>query len=307
MFFTGPPDTSRLMRWLGTRFEFPRLSWMLVWTVVYIAVIGVLNFMVLRRIGKVELGWVTVPALALLFGAIFYIFSVRGRMTRFSVDEMTICWMDDKSGAAATESRLRVASPRVQDISLLVPREAVLHDVDSDPFFRASDVADVWSDDRPGRKPGAPDIQVDTAQHLSMEMLRLSFRDLAFRTIRQFPGTVRLEQGRLKNSTGQSFSQAILADLTTDEYYDLGPLPDQGEVQPFSRSHQKLLKTRRLSEEQLPVTEVLHSWGFPNQLPSNNLVFVGLSDHSMLDSRLEGLNPERRTYNFVVVNVRRQR
>jgi hypothetical protein len=144
------------MRWLGTRFEFPRLTWMLIWTCIYIAVIGVVNFMVLRRIGKVELGWITVPALALLFGVVFYFFSVRGRMTRFGVDEITICWMDDKSATAASESRIRVASPRLQEISLQVPREAVLHDVEFDPLFRASDVSDVWNEGQESGSRGFP-------------------------------------------------------------------------------------------------------------------------------------------------------
>jgi hypothetical protein len=139
-----------------------------------------------------------------------------------------------------------------------------------------------------------------------MEMLRLSFRDLAFRAIRQFPGTVHLEHGHLRNSTGQPFSQAILVDLNSDEYYDLGPLADGAEVQPFNQHAQKLLRDRRFSEDAMTATDVMHAWGFPNHLPDNNLVFVGLSDRPLLDSRLEGLDPERRIYDFVVVNVGRQ-
>jgi hypothetical protein len=294
-------STAWLMDWLGTRFRFPSLSWMLIWTAVYIVVVGALNFYVLRRIGKVELGWVTVPALALLFGTVFYFLSAHGRLKRFAIDEMTICWMDDKSPMVASESRIRVASPQVRDVSLAVPRDAVLNEVAFDPLFRAGDVADVW-DEHTDRRPSAPNIRVDEAQHLTMEMLRLSFRDFAFRSIRQFPGTVHIEKGRLKNSTGQSFSQAVLVDPRADKFYDLGALPDQAEIQPFAREAQKLSRKR----EQMSITEVMHSWDFPRYVPTGTLFFVGLSSQSMLGGQLEGIGSDRRNFNFVFVRMRQE-
>ncbi|MGH2728772.1 MAG: hypothetical protein ACRDKS_17510 [Actinomycetota bacterium] len=60
-------------------FGTPALGWLLVFVIAYVALVGPLNFIILGRLGKRELAWVTVPVLALVFAAGAY---VAGRGTR---------------------------------------------------------------------------------------------------------------------------------------------------------------------------------------------------------------------------------
>ena len=300
-----------LMTWVGTHFDFPRLSWLLGWMGFYIVVIGLANFLVLRKLGKVELAWITVPLLAVLFGTVFYFLSVRGKMRHFALDQVSVCWMDDMSARGAMSHSVRVASPRVQDLNLQMPASSVLSSVDYDPLFRASDVADVWSEHRATRRQQVPDVTLDSAQHINMEMLRLSFRDLGFATFQAFPGTVSLQHGRLRNATGQNFSQAALVDFKNKEYYELGAVPAGAEVDPFSTSVPKKKMSREerlaLTNPNLPfgLTQLIQTANFSPTLSEDYLVFMGLTDKPLLPAQLEGLAPERKNYTLFLVKVRR--
>lgn len=60
-------------------FGAPSIGWLLVFVIVYVALVGPLNFIILGRLKRRELAWITVPALALVFAAGAY---VAGRGTR---------------------------------------------------------------------------------------------------------------------------------------------------------------------------------------------------------------------------------
>ena len=300
-----------LMSWVGTHFEFPRLSWLLGWMALYIVVIGIVNYMVLRKIGKVELAWVTVPVLALLFGTLFYFLSVRGKMRQFALDEVSLCWMDDRSSRGALAHSVRVSSPQVRDVSLQAPVSSVLSSVDYDPLFRASDIADVWSEHGPTRPEQVPDVLVDSIQNIQMEMLRLSFRDLGFESLQDFPGTVRFRDGNLANATGQNFSQAALIDFAKREFYELGPMPAGTETEPFKAGAQKrkLSPDDRLQwgapKQPFSVPELIRVANLPSMHADDYLMFVGLTEEPMLRAELEGITPNRKVRTLFLVKVGR--
>jgi hypothetical protein len=307
--FSTELNSNWLLSRVGTHFEFPRLWWLIGWMAAYTIVIGLVNFMLLRRMGKVELAWITVPALALVFGVTFYLFSAHGKMGRFALDEISVCWMDDKSARGALNHNVRVISPQVRDVTLQTPAGSALASVDNDPLFRASEVSDVWSEHKPSRSERAPDVTVDSAQHIQMEMLRLSFRDFEFESMHEFPGTVRLDQGRLKNSTGQSFRQAVLVDFEKQQFYELGALPEGSEIDPFAKSAQRMLCTTAFYSSKfgspLSLAETMRLWAFHTALPRPYLVFYGLTDQPLLGAQLEGIASQRKTYTLFTVKVGR--
>jgi hypothetical protein len=302
-------DSDWLLDRVGTSFDFPPFWSLLVWMAAYTVLVGLLNFLVLRRIGKVEWAWITVPVLALIFGVAFYLFGARGKSSRFALDEVSFCWMDEKSTRGALGHSVRVASPRLQDVALQAPASALLASVGTDSLFRVSDISDVWRDRRPRQAYKTPDVTIDSAQHFQMPMLRFSFRDLEFESVRDFPGTVRLDHGRLKNSTGQNFSQAVLVDFQYHQFYDLGALPNGSEVDPFSKGAQAMeRKNGRYSSKPLGVfslPETMRVWNFDAPVPGSSLVFLGLTDQSMLQTELEGVSPEHKTYTVFHVEVSR--
>lgn len=305
---------SPLMQWTGTRFVFPRLSWLIFWMVFYTVVVGVINFFVLRRIGKVELGWLTVPGIAILFAVLFYSISMRGKMTHFALDEATVCFMDDKSSIGVAEHHFRVASPQVRDVVLAVPANAVISSPGRDPLFRASDAANLWNDDNENRQGELSDILVDAKQqHVPLEMLRFSFRDLEFRSVQQLAGTVRIKDGVLRNDTGQNFSQSALIDFRSGVFYDLGPLPNGGNVRtggkPEQRLSQRMFPFR--DRHQAPVkpefklAEFLTSEPFTSPSPRNTLTFVGFTEQPLVTGRLEGISPQNRVSTLFLVTLER--
>ena len=82
--FWDTSQTDWVRRRFAASFNFPRLRWMLLWLAAYIVVIGVLNFAVLRRLHRLEFGWISVCGLALLFAAGFYFSSASRRPKEFS-------------------------------------------------------------------------------------------------------------------------------------------------------------------------------------------------------------------------------
>lgn len=67
-------DLGRLGQGLSTlpEFELPSLRWLLMLIAVYIALVGPVNYLVLRRRRRLDLAWVTIPALTLLFSGLTY-------------------------------------------------------------------------------------------------------------------------------------------------------------------------------------------------------------------------------------------
>src|SRR5262249_5637634 len=155
-----------------------------------------------------------------------------------------VCAMDDKSPRAAVANALRISSPRVQNVVLKVPVSSVLTSSNNDPLFRASEAADIWDKRRSNRFSHPPDMTVDSENHLPLEMLRYSFRNLEWESYRDFAGTVAFQGGRLKNSTGQSFRQAVLVDFKKREFYDLGAVANGSEIDPFRNKPQPMRGVR---------------------------------------------------------------
>ena len=309
--FSKEIDSGTLLQWVGKQFVFPRLRWMIGWMLVYILLIGLLNFFILRRIGRVELGWLTVPAIAIVFAALFYFMGGRGKMTHFTLDQATVCYMDDKSPVGVAEHGFRVASPQVRDLVFQVPSSAVISSAGQDPLFRASDVAaGIWDDDNRQRTK-IPEMFVDSAQHVPLEMLRLSFHDLEFRTVHQFAGTVTMKDGILMNNTGHDFSQAALVDFRSQKFYELGPLPAGNKIQPFSRPAEDLSHSNRLRsfspdyhmQGAFTLREFLESETFSSRLPTRQLMFIGFTTQPLLTGRLEGITPDAKTYTLFEVTM----
>src|SRR5581483_7586537 len=108
----------------------------------------------------------------IVFAALFYFMGGRGKMTPFTLDQATVCYMDDKSPVGVAEHNFRVASPQVRDLVFQVPSSAVVSSAGQDALFRASDVAaGIWDDDNRQRTK-IPEMFVDSAQHVPLEMLR---------------------------------------------------------------------------------------------------------------------------------------
>ena len=112
-----------LMKRLGTSFRFPSFLEILLWMIGYLLVVGVVNFVILRRFDRPEWGWLTIPAIAILASVLLYGTSARHRPRNFNLDDMVVYRMDNLSSLAIAEAKVRVSSPRRSIVEPAVPAD----------------------------------------------------------------------------------------------------------------------------------------------------------------------------------------
>jgi hypothetical protein len=215
----------------ATAFDFPRLGWALIWLAVYIVVIGILNFAVLRRLRRLELGWISVCVLALLFAAGFYFSSARRRPKSFRLDNLATYYLDARSPLAAADYELRVSAPQRQDVLISVADPAVFATSNSTGEEPNSQI---WAEmNRPGVQVRREyDIRLGPPRQIELPMLKWSFHDLNLQGLHEFPGTIHfVAPNRLRNDTGQQFEEAVYLDYTTNALYALSKLAPGEEIQ----------------------------------------------------------------------------
>lgn len=102
----------------------PSAGQLLLFLLLYIAVIGPINFIILRRINRRELAWVTVPVLVLLFTAATFLtgFSTRGNEADLNV--MSIAFGSVNADRLRAQSVLGLYSPRRGERDIALPYDA---------------------------------------------------------------------------------------------------------------------------------------------------------------------------------------
>jgi hypothetical protein len=331
-------QTLWLMKRLGTTFKFPGFLEILLWMIGYILVVGAVNFVLLRRLGKPELGWLTIPAIAICASILIYVTSARHRPRNYNLDDMVVYHMDDLSSLATAQARMRVSSPRRSSVEPVVPAEWI-YDIPARGF--RSDFVDF----APARQFNA-NVQsyfLDRSWRTRISLRKWSFTDLDFFSSHRFAGTVsRDSAGRLHNDTGISFQQAIVADK--QNVYLLGAFPSGAAVQidqlphldyakesghsinrvpeypgppfPFVRTQPPegvrvfVVGNKRIEEEwdklatqPFSLVELLRGWptNGDDVFSETKAVFFGLSNQATLGSSLEGVSPERKSASLTIV------
>lgn len=105
----------------------PSLGQLLLFLFVYTLVIGPVNFLVLRRLKRPELAWVTIPALVLLFGAATYFTSFGTRGDTAVLNEMSVAYGSIEAGRVRTQTVAGLYSPRRGQYDLALPYDATAY------------------------------------------------------------------------------------------------------------------------------------------------------------------------------------
>jgi hypothetical protein len=224
-------QTGLLFRRFATAFNFPRLRWVLIWLVAYTVIIGAVNFAVLRRLHRLEFGWISVCGLALLFAAGFYFSSASQRPKSFHIDNLATYYLDGRSPLAAADYNLRVSAPERRDVMISVAAPAVFTNFTS---TREEPNSQIWSEmNRQGMQmPHEYDILLGPPSQIELSFLKWSFQDLNMEGLHEFSGTVHLvAPNRLRNDTGQQFSEAVYLDYTSNAVFTLPALAPGKEIQ----------------------------------------------------------------------------
>ena len=279
-----------LLRRTGVSFKFPRLRWLIIWLAIYLLMVAPINFAILRRLNRLEWGWATMCALAVLFAAGFYLSAAARRPKNYTVDNATIYWMDGRSPVALEDVGVRASAPSRGDVRLALNDDVVvlpgaLRSADEPEVEIGADMLNKarllqgWNIDM-----GSPTV-------VQMPMLRWSFEDLSFQGFHRFPGSVHwTSQTKLKNETGVAFRQAMLFDFSANKQYVLPAMAPGQEVDLAEMKFADIWTPQRQPNAQFPlpfnftrtdnatpfsVAEVPYA-GF--QIMNSGQLFAGLAD-----------------------------
>jgi hypothetical protein len=334
----GEPGTgvAWLMSRLGTHFRFPSFLALLLWVIAYLLLVGLVNFVVLRRAGHPEWAWVTIPAIAILFSILLYAVSARNHPRNFGLDEMTVYRMDNLSPLATSLSKVRVSAPERSFVEPLLPAELV-YTFPRQNSFQGGDV--VFSGG--GMNGSVNEFQLGRHWQTRLFLRRWSFRDLDFQGHHRFAGTVsRDSQGRLHNDTGINYSQAIVVDqddvFLLDKFpagavVDLAHVPrrpyaqesgrmlfsgrgypappfayqsTQGGWQPSEKDSKRFdQEYNALRNQPFSIVELIRGWSplKDEVFSETKAVFFGLSSEATLDGSLHNLSPDIKSGSLTIV------
>lgn len=328
-----------LMKRLGTNFQFPSFLEILLWMIGYLLVVGVVNFVLLRRFDRPEWAWITIPGIAIFASVFLYGTSARHRPRNFNLDDMVVYRMDNLSSLATAEAKVRISSPRRSTVEPIVPAEWVYL-----PPRRTFDGIFEGSGN-PGSANSANvnGYVLERFWETSLFLRKWSFTELNFAGSRRFAGTIsRDSAGRLHNDTGISFQQAIVVDRTNvfllDSFasgaaVDLtqvshlgfskeagrspnrvpdypGPpfpfhKPDDEKFRNYSEVETKQMEEEwdNLSTQPFRLIELVRGWSRSGDdvFAETKAVFLGLSDQATLGPSLRGKSPNRKSASLTVV------
>jgi hypothetical protein len=334
---TPSDETSWLMSRLGTSFRFPTFLELLLWIVGYLVLVGGVNFIILRRINRSEWGWITIPAISVLFSLLLYIVSAWNHPRNFGLDEMAEYHMDGLSPFAVLQSKVRISAPIRSESELELPPDLIYEYV-ARPFL--SDVGFVPQ----GSQQPIREIRLGKTWDANLKLRRWSFQDLDFAGHRRFAGTVfRDSVSRLHNDSGVNYREAIAVDH--EDVYLLGEFPagavvDLGHVKrlPYEKETGRVLsgnqsypgppfsfrlteggwssteeQLRRYAQEwkTLPnqpfsLLELIRSWSPKGDdvFHGTQAVFFGLSTEATLGATLQARSPSHTAYSLMIVTFK---
>jgi hypothetical protein len=90
----------------------PSTLQLLLFLFVYTLIIGPVNYLILRRLKRRELAWITTPALILLFSAATFLTGFRTRGNAVTVNEMTVAFGSAEAERLRAQTVLGLYSPR---------------------------------------------------------------------------------------------------------------------------------------------------------------------------------------------------
>lgn len=329
-------EESWLMKRLGTTFRFPTFLELVLWIAAYLILVGVVNFLILRRLGRPEWGWITIPVLSILFSGLLYAVSARSHPSNFGLDEIVIYRMDPHSPLASMQAQVRISAPSRSTAHPILPAGLVLENGQ-----RVFTVGDVVVPAPAGEL--VDQISLGDTWETQFPLRRWSFRDLNFGGHRVFAGAIyRDSVGRFHNDSGIHFQQAMVVDH--EDVFQLADFPpgsvvDLGHVQrlPYVQETGRIIRNTRgypgppfafkptsvwpVSEEQIrgfekerealaqkpfSVLELIRGWSpvGDDVFYDTKAVFFGFGTEGTLGANLQDRSPNHKAYSLVIVTYK---
>jgi hypothetical protein len=190
----------------------PPLWLFIVFLLSYILLVGPINFLVLRLIKRVELAWVTIPVIVLLFVAGTYGASFIVRGTRPEVTHLSVVQGFEQQERGMATAHIGIFSPRRQVFTLTFPGDVLVRIVNQGSGTQMAPI--VWGEE----ETRIQDALVDVS----------SFRTFIAEKTVDMPLQVRSDleikrgvvQGEVENLSNEPFPEAMLVYGNSVQYLD---------------------------------------------------------------------------------------
>ena len=286
------------------RFNFPRARWLIFWLLGYIVVVGPLSFFLLRKLRRLELGWISVAVISLAFGACLFWLSSAKRPKVAHVDEVAVYKLDQHERMASVVYATQLSTPDRAIFRVQAPGRPVIQNIPVSPVESAAAELAKGLTEGEGATESTT-VQLGPAMEFPIRMLRWSTTDLFWEDVVEMPGTVTLNNAVLENTTGVEFREALYADWGTGDVYVLGKFPSGSKIdldKQFHLSIKTVAEDRRAalasSKNSLPfdLREVLSE-------AREGRAFYGLADGHVLGVKIDKASAEHRASAMYIVDM----
>lgn len=248
----------------------PSIVQLIFFLVLYTAIIGPINFLILRRFNRRELAWVTIPALVLLFSAATFLTGFRTRGNTASLNKMSVAYGSIDAERVWTQTALGLYSPRRDRYNIILPYNStaypfnegfgsILGSSNLDTITRSSDLT-------------LSGVRTDTSEVAPFIVEADLPRPPLSATAILSPGGNEIEV-TVKNSGNETLENAVL--IYGQDQLGLGNI-GAGEEQSI-----RLLLTAGTTEAPVPSPDPLFSPGIaiPNPLTNDPSAILGTMDY----------------------------
>ncbi len=301
-------ETDTFLQRNSERFNFPRARWLIFWLIGYIVVVGPLSFFVLRKLRKLELGWITVTVVAIAFGACLFWLSSAKRPKLPHVDEVAIYKLDQREPLASVLYETQLSTPDRTVFRVRVPEGPVIENIPISPVeSAAAELATNLTEHEGGTE--STTVQLGPTMEFPVKMLRWSTTTLAWEDVVKMPGTVTLRDAVLENTTGVEFRDALYADWSTGDVYLLGKFPSGSKIDLNKQFHLRIKAVGQ--ERQTALAESRNSLPFDLrevliQPREEGRSFYGLANGPVLGAKTDQANAEHRAAAMFIVDMEQQ-
>jgi hypothetical protein len=253
---------------------------------IYVIAVGPVNYLVLRRMKRRELAWVTIPALVLFFSVISYITGFQLRGNEPIVNEMSIAFGRTDGEQLRVQSLIGLYSPQRDTYNVILPAtsmarpfdrsfggslsgggslEAVQRDGDLTLSEVRVDVSDIETFVADSYQP-APDLTGEAVLRLDGTTFRLEVNvqnnsDIRFEKVVLLLGNSTIRLGDLDPGESDSHTQTLTsteatAAAGTSAGFSSGFVPSGPGNSPLSQNYEVLLGTSNFYDDR----EVYPRW-----------------------------------------------
>jgi hypothetical protein len=203
-----------------TELGIPSIYYICGWLAVYIAIIGPVNYLVLRRLKRGELAWLTIPVVVIIFTWIAYFFGVFYRGAKPILNRIVLAQAWEGSDQARIRGLVGLYSPNRSKYTMEANDQFMFYPLEDSSLQKSGE----WQTIQQGTNTVLPDVQVEIGgmKAISVEgnVPAMTFAHDLVLTVNSKSSLLR---GRITNTSSFTLKNAVL--VTPGAWQRLGDLP----------------------------------------------------------------------------------